>query len=79
MLELYANAGCPYCQKVIKKLSDINLDFIFRSHDFTKGEESWGFKIGGKTQVPLLVDQQKGVVKYESDEIIAYLDETYSQ
>ena len=22
MLELYANAGCPYCQKVLKKMKD---------------------------------------------------------
>ena len=52
MLELYANAGCPYCQKVLKKLDELKMDFIWRSHDFMKGEESFGFKLGGKTQVP---------------------------
>ena len=46
MLELYANAGCPYCQKVLKKLSELQIDFIWRSHDFMKGEESFGFKLG---------------------------------
>ena len=78
MLELYANAGCPYCIKTLKKLNELNLDFIWRSHDFMAGENSWGFKIGGKTQVPLLVDQQKGVTMYESDAIMQYLDENYS-
>jgi len=42
------------------------------------GENSWGFKIGGKTQVPLLVDQQNGVTMYESDAIMQYLEENYS-
>lgn len=79
MLELYANAGCPYCQKVLKKMNELKIDFIWRSHDFMAGEKSWGFKIGGKTQVPLLVDQQKGVVMYESDAILEYLDDNYSK
>lgn len=78
MLELYANAGCPYCQKVLKKLDELKIDFIWRSHDFMKGEESFGFKLGGKTQVPLLVDQQKNVIMYESDAIIQYLEESYA-
>jgi len=78
MLELYANAGCPYCQKVLKKMNELKIDFIWRSHDFMAGENSWGFKIGGKTQVPLLLDQQKGVVMYESDAILEYLDDNYS-
>ncbi len=59
-------------------MAELKQDFIFRSHDFTAGESSWGFKLGGKTQVPLLVDQQKGVIMYESDAIIEYLEENYS-
>ncbi len=78
MIELYANTGCPYCQKVMTKLNDLKLDFIFRSHDFTDGENSRSFKIGGKTQVPFLVDSEKGVQMYESSDIMKYLEETYS-
>jgi len=64
--------------KVLKKMNELNLDFIWRSHDFMAGENSWGFKIGGKTQVPLLVDQHKDVVLYESDAIMQYLEENYN-
>ena len=78
MLELYANTGCPYCQKVMAKLNDLGVDFIFRSHSFTDGENARSFKIGGKTQVPFLVDAEKGVQMYESSDIIAYLEENYS-
>lgn len=78
MLELYANPDCPYCLKVMKKMTELNLDFIFRSHQFENAQESWGHRIGGKTQVPLLVDQTKNVVMYESADIVAYLEENYA-
>lgn len=69
---------CPYCHKVRQKMNELGLDFIYRSYLKSKGEDNWGYKIGGKTQVPLLVDQSKDVVMYESDEIIAYLEENYA-
>lgn len=78
MLELYANTSCPYCQKVMSKLNELKLDFIFRSHDFTEGENSRVFKLSGKTQVPFLVDSDKGIQMPESGDIIAYLEENYS-
>ncbi len=77
MLELYANPDCPYCLKVMKKMTELGLDYIFRSHKFDKGESSWGFKIGGKTQVPLLVDQSNNVIMYESADIIEYLESNF--
>jgi glutathione S-transferase len=78
MLELYVMEDCPYCQKVRRKMNELGLDFIYRSYLKSKGEDNWGYKIGGKTMVPLLVDQQKNVAMYESDDIIAYLEENYS-
>lgn len=77
MLELYANPDCPYCMKVMKKMTELGIDYIYRSHDFSKGEESWGYKIGGKTQVPLLVDQANDVIMYESADIIEYLESNF--
>lgn len=79
MLELYASPDCPYCLKVMRKMSELGLDYIFRSHDFTKGQESRGYKIGGKTQVPLLVDASKDVVMYESADIVDYLEKNYGK
>lgn len=78
MLELYANTGCQYCQKVMAKMNELKLDFIFRSHDYTDGENSRSFKLGGKTQVPYLVDADKGVAMYESSDIMDYLEKNYS-
>ena len=59
-------------------MNELGVDFIFRSQSFTDGENSRSFKLGGKTQVPFLVDPEKGVQMYESSDIIAYLDENYS-
>jgi len=70
--------GCPYCQKVRKKAEELGLDFIWRNYQSAKGEDNWAYKIGGKAQVPLLVDQSKDVVMYESDDIIQYLEDNYS-
>lgn len=77
MLELYANTGCQYCQKVMAKMNELKLDFIFRSHDYTDGENSRSFKLGGKTQVPFLVDPENKVQMYESGDIVDYLEKTY--
>jgi glutathione S-transferase len=77
MLELYASVNCPYCQKVMAKMNELKLDFIFRAQDLGEGEKSRSFKIGGKTQVPFLVDSDKGVQMYESSDIMEYLEKTY--
>lgn len=34
-------------------------------------------KLGGKQQVPFLVDVDHGEMMYESDDIIAYLEDNY--
>jgi glutathione S-transferase len=36
-------------------------------------------KLGGKTQVPYLVDPERNVKMYESDDIIAYVEEHYAR
>jgi glutathione S-transferase len=69
-----------YCHQGTSK-NETNLKFRFylaftRFYERTK-VHGIGFKLGGKTQVPLLVDQQKGLTLYESEEILKYLEENY--
>jgi glutathione S-transferase len=33
--------------------------------------------LSGEDQIPFLVDHQRGVTMYESDDIVAYLEEHY--
>ena len=77
-LELYELAGCPYCAKVRTKLDDLGLDYeshmVARSH----AERDEVKALSGQTGVPVLVDEEHGVEGMaESDDIVAYLEETY--
>lgn len=77
-LTLYELEGCPYCAKVKDKLADLDLEYdsvmVPRSHsERTEVEE-----ISGQTGVPVLVDPEHDVDGMpESDDIVAYLEETY--
>ena len=79
-LELYELEGCPYCAKVTNKLAELGLDYesitVPRSHaDRTEVEA-----VSGQTGVPVLVDEEHGVEGMaESDDIVAYLEETYGE
>ncbi|SHH50787.1 glutathione S-transferase N-terminal domain-containing protein [Halobaculum gomorrense] len=77
-LILYELEGCPYCAKVTKKLSELGLEYesimVPRSHD----ERTEVEEVSGQTGVPVLVDEAHGVEGMpESDDIVAYLEETY--
>jgi len=77
-LELYELEGCPYCEKVIDKLNELDLEYeshmVPRSHD----ERTEVEQVSGQTGVPVLIDEEHGVDGMpESDDIVAYLEETY--
>ncbi|PIW37205.1 MAG: hypothetical protein COW24_01525 [Candidatus Kerfeldbacteria bacterium CG15_BIG_FIL_POST_REV_8_21_14_020_45_12] len=79
MLELYQYEGCPFCAKVRAVLSELELDYIIRN--VPKGSTKRHFlqTLGGKQQVPFLVDQDNNTTLYESDDIISYLRLEYSK
>ena len=77
MLELYQFEQCPYCKKVREKLTELNLDYIYRNVQTGTRKRGILITLGGKDQVPFLVDQDKEVYMYESEKIIEYLDKTY--
>ena len=70
MLELYQKEECPFCHKVRVALNDLGLDFICRISKTGLAQREIMLKLGGKSQVPFLVDQEKGVMLYESDDIV---------
>ncbi len=77
MLELYQFERCPYGQKVRQKLTELDLDWISRTAPKGSKNRKKLLELGGKEQVPFLVDSEKGVKMYESDDIIAYLEKEY--
>ncbi|WP_283402553.1 glutathione S-transferase N-terminal domain-containing protein [Halorubrum sp. DM2] len=79
MLELYRLPGCPYCAKVERKLEGFGLDY--KSHNVLPFR-FLRFKVksvSGQSGVPVLVDSEHGVEGMaESDDIVTYLENTYS-
>lgn len=77
MIELYQKEGCPFCAKVRQALNELELDFICRISHQGSRQRDFQLTVGGQGKVPFLVDQSKGVMMYESDDIVAYLHEEY--
>jgi glutathione S-transferase len=76
-LELYDFEACPYCRKVREALSELDLDYLAHPVAHGSPRRAQLRQLGGKVQVPFLVDPNTRTRLYESDEIIAYLNQTY--
>ena len=72
MLDLYILEKCPYCKKVMSFLDEKNVEYN-KIDTAEKTAEEALIKIGGKRQVPFLVDRDRNVQMYESDDIIEYI------
>ena len=71
MLDLFILESCPYCKKVMKFFDEKEIKY--NKIDITnKASEESLIKIGGKRQVPFLVDNDRNIQMYESDDIIEY-------
>lgn len=77
MLTLYYKPTCPYCQEVLGKAEELGVQFRLKdiSSDSTLKDEL--IEQGGKSQVPFLIDTDKGVKMYESTDIVRHLEEFY--
>jgi len=77
-LELYELPGCPYCAKVKTKLDELGLEYVSHEVPRSHSERTEVKEVSGQTGVPVLVDPDHDVDGMsESDDIVAYLDETY--
>lgn len=70
---LFANAGCPHCQRVLDFMADAGLKIRTISLDQWPRYANELVELGGKLQVPCLVADGKPL--YEADDIIAFLRE----
>lgn len=85
MLELYQSEGCPHCAKVRKRLSELGISYVTHNPrlpgdeggDVTNEVTHEKHTSGGEDQIPYLVDTERGVTMYESDDIVEYLDKHY--
>ena len=77
-LELYELPGCPYCAKVKRTLDELDLEYVSHEVPSSHDQRDEVKAVSGQTGVPVLVDPDHGIDGMpESDDIVAYLQETY--
>jgi glutathione S-transferase len=79
MLELFHFEDCPYCQKVRRKLEELDVSYL--SHPSPQGSVKREFlgRFVSDQQFPLLVDVEKNIFMVESQDICDYLERTYGK
>ena len=85
MLELYQAEGCGYSARVRETLTDIGVSYVVHNPRSAAGEtrneqtHDQLRTLGGQDQIPFLVDHERGVTMYESNDIVAYLEAHYDE
>ena len=84
MLELYQAEGCGYSATVREMLTELGVSYVVHNPRSAAGEtrneqtHDQLRALGGEDQIPFLVDHERGVTMYESDDIVAHLEEHYA-
>ena len=73
---LYALDGCPYCEKVHESLQDHDVDYETEWTGALHSERDEVKRVSGQRAVPVLVDEERGVIMNESDNIVEYVETT---
>jgi glutathione S-transferase len=78
MLTLYYKPTCPYSQHVLGEAESLGVTFNLKDISWDQELADELVVQGGKTQVPFLIDTERGVKMYESEAIVAHLQQYYS-
>ena len=76
-ITLYRLQACPYCERVVRKLGEHDLDYRSRFVEPMHSDRNVVKRLSGKRTVPAVVDENTGVTMSESANIAEYLDRTY--
>jgi glutathione S-transferase len=76
-ITLYRLQACPFCERVVRKLDEYDLDYRSRFVEPMHSDRDVVKRISGKRTVPAMVDETTGVTMSESANIVDYLDRTY--
>ncbi len=72
MIRLFMLNTCGYCRRVIEYLDENNIPYEKIDISEKENEEAL-VRIGGKRQVPFIIDTDKNIEMYESNDILEYL------
>ncbi len=78
-ITLYRLQACPYCERVVRVLNELGLDYHSRYVEPMHSERNVVKRVSGKRSVPAIVDERTGVTMSESANIVEYLTATYGE
>ena len=73
MLELYQSEDCPDCARVREKLASIGASYVVRTVPIDRARRERVTEAGGRPDIPLLLDPERGRTTYDADQIIEVL------
>jgi len=74
---LYRLQACPFCERIARKLEELDIDYHSRFVEPMHGERDVVKRLVGTRTVPAIVDEETGVAMAESENIVRYLENTY--
>jgi len=77
VITLYRLQACPFCERVVRTLQDLDLDYTSRFVEPMHSDRDVVKRVAGSRPVPALVDDRTGVTMSESANIVEYLESTY--
>ena len=76
-ITIYRLQACPYCERVIRVLNDLELPYRSRFIEARHSRRNVIKRVSGARTVPVIVDERTGVTMSESANIVEYLETTY--
>jgi glutathione S-transferase len=77
-LTLYRLEGCPYCELVVDRMEELDLEFESVWVEGLHSKRDEVKRVSGQRGVPVLVDDSRGLTMAESERIVEYLDTSYA-
>ncbi|PSP28475.1 NrdH-redoxin [Halobacteriales archaeon QH_2_65_14] len=78
-ITLYRLEGCPYCELVVDKLEELDVEFESVWVEGLHSKRDEVKRVSGQRAVPVVVDETYGVTMAESDRIVEFLETTYGE
>ncbi len=78
MIKLYQADWCPYCQNVMMKLTDLEVNYLTVNVPRAKADRDELFRISGQRGIPTLIHGDL-VIADDDEAINKYLEERYAQ
>lgn len=77
-ITLYELEGCPYCERVSEKLDDLGVTYESEWVEPLHSARDEVKRVSGQREVPVIIDEERGITMSESENIVQYLERTYA-